>query len=127
MQCLALVPERPLLGHGPGMLAAKLDVEFSRYVPETGETLRSYADNAHNVYLAALVNTGALGLTALLAQLALAGKRAAKRLGEPLPCALTLGLGCAAVHGLFGLGLCLSQPLFWIALGLLCSADEKRP
>ncbi len=125
--CLALVPARPLLGYGPGMLAAHLDIEFSRFVPETGETLRSFADNAHNVYLAALVNTGALGLAALLAQLALAGKRAAERLGEPLLCALTLGLGCAAVHGLFGLGLCLSQPLFWIALGLVCSADERRP
>ena len=119
--CLALVPERPLLGHGPGMLAAKLDVEFSRYVPETGETLRSYADNAHNVYLGVLVNTGLLGLAALLAQLAMAGREAAKRLDDPLRLALALGLLCAAVHGFFGLGLCLSQPLFWICLGLLCA------
>ncbi len=125
--CLALVPARPLLGYGPGMLAAHLDVEFSRFVPETGETLSSFADNAHNVYLAALVNTGALGLAALCARLVLAGQRAAKRLGDPLFLALSLGLGCAAIHGLFGLGLCLSQPLFWIALGLVCSKDEKRP
>ena len=118
--CLALVPARPLLGYGPGMLAAHLNVAFSRYVPETGETLRSYADNAHNVYLAALVNTGILGLAALLAQLVLAGRCAAKRLSDPLFLSLALGLICAAVHGLFGLGLCLSQPLFWLALGLLC-------
>ena len=120
--CLALVPLRPLLGHGPGMLAAKLDVEFSRFVPETGETLRSYADNAHNVYLGTLVNTGIAGLAALLAQLALAGREAAKRLDDPLRLSLTLGALCAAVHGFFGLGLCLSQPLFWICLGLLCAA-----
>lgn len=122
--CLALVPARPLLGQGPGMLAAKLDIQFARYVPETGETLRSYADNAHNVYLAALVNTGILGLAALLAQLALAGKEAAKRLGDPLRLSLALGLLCAAVHGFFGLGLCLSQPLFWLCLGLQC-AEER--
>lgn len=121
--CLALVPKRPLLGCGPGMLAAHLDVQFSRYVPETGETLRSFADNAHNVYLAALVNTGILGLAALLAQLALAGRCAAKRLGDPLLLSLTLGLACAAVHAFFGLGLCLSQPLFWVALGLLCARE----
>ncbi len=125
--CLALVPARPLLGYGPGMLAAHLNIAFSRFVPETGETLRSYADNAHSVYLAALVNTGALGLAALLAQLALAGKCAAKRLRDPLRLSLALGAGCAAVHGLFGLGLCLSQPLFWIALGMLCAPDMEKP
>ena len=119
--CLALVPARPLLGYGPGMLAAQLDIQFERFIPETGKTLRSFADNAHNVYLAALVNTGCLGLAALLAQLALAGRCAAKRLGDPIRLSLTLGIGCAAVHGFFGLGLCLSQPLFWIALGLLCA------
>ena len=124
--CLALVPERPLLGHGPGMLAAKLDVEFSRFVPETGETLRSYVDNAHNVYLGALVNTGIAGLAALLAQLALAGREAAKRLDDPLRLSLTLGALCAAVHGFFGLGLCLSQPLFWLCLGLLCADTQKN-
>lgn len=123
--CLSLVPKRPLLGFGPGMLAAHLDVQFSRYVPETGETLRSFADNAHNVYLAALVNTGILGLAALLTQLALAGRCAAQRLGDPLRLSLTLGLACAAVHAFFGLGLCLSQPLFWVALGLLCAQEPK--
>ena len=125
--CLALVPARPLLGYGPGMLAAHLDIEFSRFVPETGETLRSFVDNAHSVYLTALVNTGALGLAALLAQLVLAGKCAAKCLNDPLALSLALGAGCAAVHGLFGLGLCLSQPLFWIALGMLCVPDMEKP
>ena len=124
--CLALIPDRPLLGRGPGMLAAYLDVAFSRYVPETGETLRSYADNAHNVYLGVLVNTGALGLAAHLAALGLAAAEGARRRRGGLFLSLGLGLLCASFHAFFGLGLCLSEPLFWLALGCLCArCDEK--
>jgi O-antigen ligase len=64
-------PARPLLGGGPAR-SPRLDIEFSRYVPRTGATLRSFVDNAHSVYLGALVNTGALGLLATLALLTLA-------------------------------------------------------
>ena len=123
--CLALVPSRPLLGCGPGMLASKIDIEFSRFVPETGETLRSYVDNAHSVYLAALVNTGALGLAAHLATLALAARQALRRLDDPLVLSLALGVLCAALHALFGLGLCLSEPLYWLALGMLCAKRQN--
>ena len=124
--CLALVPDRPLLGRGPGMLAAYLDVEFSRYVPETGETLRSFADNAHNVYLAELVNTGALGLAASLTALGLAAAEGVRRRRDGLFLSLSLGLLCASVHAFFGLGLCLSEPLYWLALGLLCARYTVR-
>ncbi|MBE6997583.1 MAG: O-antigen ligase family protein [Ruminococcaceae bacterium] len=123
--CWALVRRRPLLGWGPGMLAAQLDVQFTRFVPETGRTLSSYADNAHNVYLAALVNTGFLGLAALLARLFAAGQRIARRLSHPMVAAIVPGLLCECVHALFGLGLCLSQPLFWLVLGLACA--QERP
>ena len=124
--CLALVPARPLLGCGPGMLAAHLDIQFSRFVPETGETLRSFADNAHNVYLAALASTGVLGLAAHLATLGFAAADGFRRRGA-LFLPLALGLMCAAIHAFFGLGLCLSEPLFWLALGLLCARDETAP
>ena len=40
---------------------------------------------------------------------------------------LALGLLCASVHACFGLGLCISEPLYWLALGLLCAREEKRP
>lgn len=124
--CLGLVPARPLLGCGPGMLAAHLDIEFSRYVPETGETLHSYVDNAHNVYLAALVNTGIAGLAAHLSTLGLAAAEAVRRRDDPLRLSLAAGLLCAALHAFFGLGLCLSEPLFWLALGMLC-AQKAEP
>ncbi len=123
--CLSLIPDRPLLGLGPGMLAASLDVAFSRYVPETGEVLRSWADNAHNVYLGVLVNTGALGLSAHLATLCLAAAQGVRRRREPLFLSLSLGLLCASFHAFFGLGLCLSEPLFWLALGLLCARKQE--
>lgn len=64
---LELVPERMLLGGGPGTLSLRLDVNFSRFVEETGQTLSSSVDNAHNDYLGILVNTGLLSLAAYLA------------------------------------------------------------
>lgn len=123
-ETMALVPERPLLGGGPGTLAARLEIEFSRYVPETGARLTSFVDNAHNIYLGYLVNCGVLGL---LAYLALLFGTALKARRTPMTAPLALGVLCAAVHGLFGLGLCLSEPFFWILLGLICSQKEVDP
>ena len=125
-ETVALVRERPLLGGGPGTLAARLEIEFSRYVPETGATLTSFVDNAHNIYLGYLVNCGALGLLSYLALLFAAARTAFKTRRAPMTAALLLGALCAAVHGLFGLGLCLSEPFFWIVLGLICSQKEVR-
>lgn len=120
-ETLALVPERPLLGGGPGTLAARLEIEFSRYVPETGATLTSFVDNAHCIYLGYLVNCGILGLLAYLALLLCAALKARR---APMTAPFALGALCAAVHGLFGLGLFLSEPFFWIMLGLICSQKE---
>lgn len=119
-ECLALVPARPLLGGGPGTLPLRLDLRFSRTVESTGKLLSTYVDNAHSLYLGYLTNLGAAGLAAYLALLAAAAASAWKRRG-PLSDALALGVFCAAVHGFFGLGLVLSEPVFWAALGLLCT------
>ena len=116
-ECLALVAQRPLLGGGPGTLGLRLDIRFARAVAETGTTLRTYVDNAHNIYLGYLVNCGGLGLAGALAVFALS-LRAALRRGDIRGRALALGLAGALVHACFGLGLCLSEPLFWAALGL---------
>lgn len=122
--CLALIPEHPLLGGGPGTLALRLDVLFTRFVPETGVTLRTFADNAHNLYLACLANTGIAGLAALLFCYVLSAVSALKS-GKPLIFAFALGaLGCA-VHDIFGLALCISEPLLWICLALLCAEYDN--
>ena len=125
--CLALVPERPLLGGGPGTLPLRLNIEFSRCVPETGKTLTSFVDNAHNIYIGYLVNCGALGLAAFLGLLGGAARRACRFARQPMVPALALSVLCAAVHGLFGLGLCISEPFFWVILGLLCARREAIP
>ena len=124
-RCLELFAERPLLGGGPGTLALRAGIEWSRYVPETGITLRSYVDNAHNVYLGYLVNCGVPGLAAYLALLGLTCCAAAGTRDSSMTAALSLGALCAAVHAFFGLGLFLSEPFFWVILGLLCAEKES--
>ncbi len=118
---LELFKERPILGSGPGTLASLLDITFSRFVPETGQTLTSCADNAHNVYLQLLAETGILGLSAYLgcAVTALAPCLRLRASAE----AKCAALGCITylVQAFFGLELCLTAPLFWIFLGLAAS------
>ena len=123
-ECLALAPERLLLGGGPGTLGLRLDIQFSRYVEETGQTLRSYVDNAHNIFLGVLLNEGVLGLAAYLATAALS-LRSALRRGGPGGKTLVLALLGGLVHALFGLGLCLSEPVFWALLGLAAANKEE--
>lgn len=120
-ECLALAAQRPLLGGGPGTLGLRLDVQFARSVAETGGTLRTYVDNAHNIYLGYLVNCGGLGLAGALALNALSLHPALRR-GGVWGKALALGLAGALIHACFGLGLCLSEPLSWAALGLAAGA-----
>ena len=125
-ECLGLFSNRPLLGGGPGTIALRLDIHFSRYVPETGQTLSSYVDNAHNVYIGALVNTGILGLVGLLGVLGCSAAIGFRYRDVPLLTSVSLGAMCCAIQEFFGLGLCLSSPLLWLALGLICSYIPTR-
>jgi len=122
-KCLALFSERPILGGGPDTLPLRLDIQFSRFVPETGVTLKSYVDNAHNVYLGYLTDCGVLGLAAYLSLLIACFIRLLRRKGR---CgeALLLSLLCACVQAFFGLGLCLTEPVFFALLGLAASKDD---
>ena len=124
--CLKLIPERPLLGGGPGTLALRLDIRFSRFVPETGQALSTFVDNAHNVYLGALVDTGFFGLFALLGVLAVSAVNGIRCRRDPLILSILLGAVCCAIHAFFGLGLCLSAPLFWLLLGVIHTFDLPR-
>jgi hypothetical protein len=121
---LALVPEHPLLGGGPGTLPLRLDIEFSRFVPETGRTLRSYVDNAHCVCLQTFADLGAVGLLSLLGTVFRSLFLALRRGGD-IGKALFLAVSCACVQGLFGLGLCVTAPVFWILLGLAASCARS--
>lgn len=119
-ETLSLVPQRPLLGGGPGTVAARLHIEFSRYVAETGKTLRSFVDNAHNNYLTLLADIGIPGLLAYLGMMLLSFVNWVRSAdsnsgGLPVGCAVI----CYWVQDFFGLGLCLVAPMFWLMWGLL--------
>ena len=123
-ECLSAWLQRPILGHGPDTVGLVVDIDFSRYVEETGKTLRSSVDNAHNIYLGYLVNTGLAGAAAYIALLFCGLVRWLRRQNNVEKTVLGLALLCSAVQGFFALGLCLSAPIFWIMLGLLLSPEE---
>lgn len=125
-ECLASWLSSPVFGHGPDTVSLTVDIDFSRYVEETGKTLRSSVDNAHNIYLGYLINTGLAGLAAYMSILICAFVRWLKNLREPFGCALGLSLLCSAFQGFFALGLCLTAPLFWITLALLFACGRKH-
>lgn len=125
-ECLKLFPEHPLLGSGPDTLALRADVSFSRYVEETGQTLRSGVDNAHNEYLSYLINIGLLGLAAYITLLILGARNWLRKLNKPLPCALGLACLCYCIQSFFALGLPLVSPLLWISLALLFTGIKNR-
>ncbi|NLH00455.1 MAG: O-antigen ligase family protein [Clostridiales bacterium] len=119
---LKLFPERPLLGGGPGTIPLRLNLVFSRYVEETGKTLKTYVDNAHNDYLGILVCTGLLSLVPYLAaQLLSLGKAATADKNPFVPC-LACALLCYWVQSFFGLGLFLVSPIMWLLWGMLISS-----
>lgn len=125
-QLLEVYPQRPVVGGGPGTVSDRVDIQYSRYVKETGKTLRTRVDNAHNEYLGYLMDEGALGLGAYLTLIALTLIRwikGRKRRSAALGC----GLAGYWVQSFFGIGLCLVLPVIWLLWGLQWSDnDEKR-
>lgn len=123
---LALIPERLLLGGGPGTLPVRLDVSFYRYVTETGVHLSTFVDNAHNVYLGMLANTGLLSLLCyVVAQAASLWNAWRQRLGFEFSLCLACALLCYWIQAFFGLGLFIVSPVMWLFWGLLASDFSK--
>lgn len=120
-EALRLFEERPLLGGGPDSFGLRSALDFSRCVPETGQTLTTHADNAHCEPLGYLVNLGLLGFAAWAAVTAAALRRWLRGSGPEYGA----GLVCYLVQSLFGLGLCLVTPVAWIYMGLICSGSEE--
>lgn len=118
-ECLKVWKDFPLLGSGPDSLALRIDIDFSRYVEETGKTLSTSVDNAHNVYLGYLVNTGLFGLLTYIVMLVFSFAAWLKNTHSPALCALGLGFMCCCVQSFFSLGLCLVAPVFWIITALI--------
>lgn len=120
--CLELFAESPILGGGPGTTALRLDIGFSRLVEETGKTLTADVDNAHNVYLGILTDTGIVGLLPYLAAIVFTLVKAARgALSRPTVFSIGLCLLCYWVQDFFGLGLFIVSPVMWILWGLCVS------
>ena len=121
---LELVPSHLLFGSGSGTLPLRLDLDFSRYVEETGKTLSTTVDNAHNDYLGILVNTGLFSLITYIIAQALSLIKAVKTAKAEALC-LACALLCYWVQAFFGLGLFLVSPLMWLFWGLLVSSLRR--
>ena len=124
-QLLTLFRERPLLGGGPGTLASRLDIVWSRYVVETGQVLSVRVDNAHNVYLGVLCCTGLLGLIGYLFVLIRGMLPLFQKNKSAFKKAIGFGLLAYLVQDFFGLGLILVSPAAWILLGLLQAPEDS--
>lgn len=127
-QCWALFREKPWLGGGPGTIAERLSIRWSRYIEALGTDRTVFVDNAHNVFLGHLVNIGVFGalsyLTAFLCSMLTWFER---RTDGALYPALGSALLCCMIQEFFGLGLVISAPMLFIVWGLLESAQaEKR-
>jgi O-antigen ligase len=123
-ETLELVRQRPLLGGGPGTLALRLDVDFERFVAETGKTLSGSVDNAHNVYLGVLANTGVISLVFYVAAL-VAAWFSALRKPSPVASGIAAALACYLIQDFFGLGLSIVSALMFIIAGLAVSRRKE--
>ena len=124
--CFELAGQKPVLGGGPGTLPLRLDISFSRFVQETGRTLSTRVDNAHNVYLGILTDTGVLSLFAYLAAISTSLFSALRqRKKQTLALCLAAGLFAYWVQDFFGLGLFIVSPLMWIFWGLVSGTTQK--
>ncbi len=121
-EALRLFSERPVTGGGPGTFGFRSALEFSRYVPETGLTLTTRADNAHCEALSCLVNLGVPGallyiaLAAYVLRLALCGASAA----------IGLALLSYFVQALFGISTCFILPFVALLAGLASAGGSGQ-
>ena len=129
-QLLGVYPQSPIIGGGPGTVSDRVEINYSRYVEETGQTLKTRVDNAHNEYLGYLMDEGALGLVSYLTLVIMTFIRFLRRRHTP-GAASACGLAAYWVQSFFGLGLCLVLPVVWVVWGLFWCRDgdydEKQP
>lgn len=115
------VADLPLLGSGPGTKSAHFTTVFSRYVPESGITLRAAVDSSHSEYLDYLLELGWGGLTLYLAALITTAGRALRLAwnGDRVALALGASVTCYCVQAVFNFSVIVISPLFWLLWGLL--------
>lgn len=122
-----LFREKPWFGGGPGTAGDRLNIHWSRFIEEANRTNSVTVTNTHNVYLGYLVN---MGIFAALSYVAAAVcsfvtwfRRREK--GALYP-ALGCGILCFMLQDFFGLGLSLTEPMLFVAWGLLESTESME-
>lgn len=122
-EALRLFAERPLTGGGPGSFALRSTLEFTRYVPETGQTFHTLADNAHSELLSMLADTGLPGAALWLALCVTAVATGLRSRRAPLALALCASLA----QGLFSTGTVFTLPLVCVVAALAAQRGETQP
>lgn len=121
-EVLQAVPSNLLFGAGPDTMSYAGLQAFSRYDADLGATIISRIDVAHNEYLNILFHQGILAALSFTGMLCVCAKKWLKYSPEdPIIAVLGGGLWCYCIQAFFGFSMCITAPLFWIALGLLDS------
>jgi len=127
-EVLGKVPEHLLLGAGPDTMAWGGLEPFTRYAPQTGQTLVGEIDVAHNEYLNVLYHQGIFALAAWLGALVLLAVRWVRRApADDRTAILGAGVCGYCVQAFFGFSMCVTAPFFWLALGLLAAGGDEAP
>jgi len=124
-QALETFDERPVIGTGQGTIAKRVNIEYSREIEETGKTMRTFVDNAHNEYLGYLMDDGIIGLVlylSLIISTIIYAFKSRSYIKEALLC----GMFGYWTQSFFGIGLCLVLPIVWLCWGLCNSLTEKN-
>lgn len=117
--------EKPWFGGGPGTAGDRLNIHWSRFIEEANRTNSVTVTNTHNVYLGYLVNMGVFALLAYLSAgvCSLVTWLQRREKGALYP-ALGCGVLCFMIQDFFGLGLSLTEPMLFVAWGLLESTES---
>ncbi len=120
-RALALAKERPLLGYGPDNFAL---VFQQHYQEESLAITGTEFDKAHNYYIQALVDTGALGLLSVLAFFSLLLWQSRRVLGKPMALAAATAVMGFLVQDFFNIGTPFAHPVAWVLWGILAAEGQ---
>lgn len=121
-RAVTLIPEHPLIGHGPDHFFIKFDDKFGR---EASEKHGVYYDKAHNEYIQFAVDEGLLGLGCMLAFYGLLLWQAWKRYRQPMMAALLFAMVCFVVQAFFNFSTPLAHPVIWCLWGVMAAGTAE--
>ncbi|MDR1619787.1 MAG: O-antigen ligase family protein [Clostridiales bacterium] len=113
-RALTLVPDRPLIGHGPDAFEAA----FKVFYDESAELFGVYFDKAHSEWVQALVDVGALGFAALMGFYGALFYAARKKTGNTFTLALGFAMLVYVIQAAFNFATPVAHPIVWTVWGV---------